>query len=219
MARKRTEDATTFDELDRMVIKELEALGQPTGQVPAPAKAPAKAPARPRAPETRRHEDKVIYAQHFTDRQKSREPDREAETDAMAAEEVEMQGDVIGLDTRRRDRARGLFSEAEENFIKSASDWLAGRPNADLILEEIWSVVVASAEAAEDRDDVDRRGHPSVGGDFDEDVTYEIGPGDAFDVEVFDPDDEFDDEPDEDLDEDDDRPRSVDDDLDDLTST
>ena len=46
-----------------------------------------------------------------------------------------------------------LFDEAETTFIERSAEWLRERPNADMILEEIWRAVVG-AQAGEEAEDL-----------------------------------------------------------------
>jgi hypothetical protein len=39
-----------------------------------------------------------------------------------------------------------LFDEDVSAFIKRSAAWLAGRPNADMILEELWRLAIPSAD-------------------------------------------------------------------------
>ena len=94
--------------------------------------------------------------------------------DAWVIEELEALGHTPAK-ARRDDRPRRRreaepeldppFAEAandgalpldENQFIQRVSEWLSGRPNADLILEEIWrNVVVPEVDEARAADDLD----------------------------------------------------------------
>lgn len=47
----------------------------------------------------------------------------------------------------------GFFDEAETAFIKRGAEWLAGRPNADMILEELWRLAIDQAPSSDPPDE------------------------------------------------------------------
>jgi hypothetical protein len=116
--------------LDRLVMRELEALS-----------GGARRPQRP-ARETAEEGEKVVYAHPYAERRRH----HRAETET--ADGVAAPGDakVVDFTLPQSDPELGLFSADEHNFIASAIDWLRGRENADLILEAIWSAAVTASD-------------------------------------------------------------------------
>ena len=47
----------------------------------------------------------------------------------------------------------GLLTEEEEAFVRRTAAWLEGRPNADVLLEEVWRVGVRVPAEESDHDD------------------------------------------------------------------
>jgi hypothetical protein len=71
----------------------------------------------------------------------------------------------------------------ETHFVQQVTGWLSGRPNADLILEEIWRNVVA----ADIQEDAENEPEPAVAaeslgdeGDLDLDTEAPVGPVEPF---------------------------------------
>ncbi|MEM6421572.1 MAG: hypothetical protein AAF698_03210 [Pseudomonadota bacterium] len=75
-----------------------------------------------------------------------------ARRDRTPADRTSGPAEVIGLSARRQVPEDSLFSSEEEAFLTRTIAWLRPRPNADLLLEEIWRAAIEADQPADDLD-------------------------------------------------------------------
>lgn len=150
MSAEPTKQPADFIELDNLVNAELDAL-LTTGRV-------QRADVEDGAAETKTPgiDERVVYAHPF------------AEKRAGGAEESERkelpnsEADVVDFKLERKPAINGLFSAEEENFISSTSTWLRDRENADVVLDEVWRLVIGFDDEDIKDDDEGERQSPKM---------------------------------------------------------
>ena len=121
---------TKFGELDKLVNAEFEVLLAP-GHQGEERTIDEAGDVQPDGADER-----VVYPHPFAERRMRPDENPAAELiDGPAAE-------VVDVKLQQKPVDGSLFSADEENFIASTSTWLRGRENADVVLDEIWRLVI-----------------------------------------------------------------------------
>jgi hypothetical protein len=126
-----TQRGFRLDELDAWVLEEVEALGLTAASQTADPVRLRSRQSDPRRPWRDGFEPPTEPFEAEPSLSRGRHPPRARNRDRHAAE-------------KPAPRSIDLFDEAETGFIEQSVTWLSGRPNADMVLEEIWRLAVAA---------------------------------------------------------------------------
>ena len=144
-----------LSDLDALVLAEVESLSLPRAARASEARSecnPERAPECQRAP-TARDRRRTASAALLMRQQHGRDPQRAGrarsgeEAEGLFDEPLELSdpgGDRYDDPASDGPTAADLLSPEEQAFIARAAGFLSGRPNADLILDRIWSQAIES---------------------------------------------------------------------------
>lgn len=133
-----------FGELDKLINAEIEVLLAPGYETDERVLDEAE--------HSRSHDpdERVVYPHPFAERRTR--PDEHPTEDLTGRQAAE----IVDVKLQQKPGDGSLFSSEEDNFIASTSTWLRGHDNADVVLDEIWRLVIGfDSENLEDESEPD----------------------------------------------------------------